>query len=534
MLIMINTILKVVGTRIELRLGAIIQSMRRWPVGVHLLLAVNVPLAALLAVLMVYEYGNEMDAAILAKEGGLADESVAVQQAVAHLAQEHSRTSLEPIQEFINHVCAKMQESRSPGHTIVVSHNNQTFHSSDHGHLVVDADEALLGAFRSGRSRFRWHNELIVLGGHDEDGTAVVIAELATNIRRNARLGVLWKLGAVAILALIAAAIVDAVLWRLIRTPLRRLSATVDAVARGEFEMMREFPVGRELQALTRSFNSMSAALAMNEHHRRKELERAREIQQHLLPIGVLVPGLNVCCDFQPAEEVAGDYYDLFPLSNGAWLMVVADVAGHGIPAAMAATLLKALLLCEAEHSHAPEVILGHVNQRIVALLPTGMFITVLLAVWYPDTRRFVYVNAGHPPGLIWNLQNEFRELSATALPLGIQSDIVYQPSELELEEDERVVWFTDGLVEAFSPAGELFGMNRLQQVIRQQRGGTVQGLRDAVLEAVRLFAGDAILKDDLTLLVAGTDEVRSHRPVGEVNNPLLARSRFLRESNFS
>ncbi len=104
------------------RFGALALTIRRWPLGMHLLLAVNLPLALLLLVLMVFEYRDEMDQAILEKETGLADEAVAVHQAVAHLAHEHSVASTK---DFIERVCAKMQDTRSPGHAILVVRGDQ-------------------------------------------------------------------------------------------------------------------------------------------------------------------------------------------------------------------------------------------------------------------------------------------------------------------------------------------------------------------------------------------------------------------------
>lgn len=481
------------------RFGDLAQTIRHWPLGLHLLWAVNVPLGVLLAVLMVFEYRDEMDQAILEKETGLADEAVAVHQAVAHLAHEHSVTSTK---EFIERVCAKMQATRSPGHAILVVRGNQMLHSSEHGHMAVDADAALLKTFRNGQSRLRWQNELIVLGGHEEEGTTVVIAELATNLRRTARTEVLWQLGVLAALALIAAGIVDVVLWRLIRSPLRRMSATVETIARGEFGVRLESPVGRELQDLTKSFNSMSEALATDERRRQRELQRAREIQQHLLPNGTSVPGLMIASDYQPAQDVAGDYFDLIPLANGSWLIVIADVSGHGISAAMAATLLKALLLCESENSSAPTEILDRVNRRMSSLLPSGVFVTVLLTVWNPTARRLTYVNAGHPPGLLWNPRDGFRELAACAVPVSVMPAVEYAACEWAVSDSDRLVLVTDGVLEATAPTGELFGMRRLKQLVANHASATPTELLNTILTAVRAFAGHRPPQDDLTLLV--------------------------------
>ena len=255
-----------------------------------------------------------------------------------------------------------------------------------------------------------------------------------------------------------------------------------------------------------------SEALATDERRRQREMQRAREIQQHLLPNGVDIPGLTIACDYQPAEDVAGDYYDLIPLANGSWLFVIADVAGHGISAAMAATLLKALLLCESENSFHPTEILDRVNRRMFSLLPTGVFVTVLLAAWNHAERRLTYVNAGHPPGLLWNPRDGFRELAASAFPVGVMPDVEYTSLELTLTTSDRLVLVTDGLLEAFAPTGELFGADRLKQLIVNHASATPSELLNAILTAVQSFAGNRPLQDDLTLLVASPcNDVRTN-----------------------
>lgn len=479
-------------------------AVRRWPLGLHLLWAVNAPLGVMLAVLLVFEYRDEMNRAILEKETGLADEAIAVHQAVSHLSGDHSAKSA---QDFITHVCAKMQETRSPGHAILVQRGADSLYSSENGDISGDAIAQLLAAFRQGTSRVQFRGDLVVLGGYEDGDTVVIVTELATNIRQSARREVIWQLGTLASLALIAAAIVGVVLWKLIRNPLRRMSATVDTISRGEFGIVLESPVGRELQDLTQSFNTMSAVLAANERRRHREMQRTREIQQHLLPDSMTIPGLVVASAYLPAEDVAGDYFDLIPLSDGSWLIVIADVSGHGIAAAMAATILKALLLCESDNSIAPHEILGRANRRLVSLLPAGLFVTLLLAVWCSDTRRLRYVNAGHPSGLLWNPRDGFRELASSAMPAGLLQTS-YEPRESLIARDDRLIFFTDGLIEASSPAGSMFGKDRLKRLILNHPSATAAELLNEILTAVRTFCGDCVLQDDLTLLVATPSEI--------------------------
>lgn len=169
----------------------------------------------------------------------------------------------------------------------------------------------------------------------------------------------------------------------------------------------------------------------------------------------------------------------------------------------MAATLLKALLLCESENTSNPTEILNRVNRRMSLLLPTGVFVTLLLTVWNPAENRLTYVNAGHPPGLLWNPRDGFRELAASTFPVGVMPEVEYVSHELTLTPSDRLVLVTDGLLEAFSPDGELFGTERLKQLIVNHASATPGELLNVILVAVRDFTGSRPLQDDLTLLAA-------------------------------
>lgn len=472
------------------------------PISVRLLGAVNVPLGVALAILLTWEYRREMTEALSDARASLREEAIAIHEAVVHL-EGHSTDATH---DFVSEVCLKMEAVRSANHRIVVTRGSQTIHSGVFGTTAVQSAAALTRAFRMAQSSLLLEGKLVVFDGVEDRGIGVIVSEDADHLQSVVRQKLTLQLGMLAILGVVAAAIVNVVVFRVVSRPLRRMAHTVDVIARGQFGGQVETSNTRELMELATSVNLMSRALDAAENQRRQVMESARVIQEHLLPNEVRIPGLAICHAYLPADDVGGDYYDFIPMTDGFWLLVVADVAGHGVPAAMAAALLKALLLCAADHSHAPEDILRQVNRRFVSLLPVGRFVTVLVAMWHPETRRLVYVNAGHPSGLVWNPQSGFRKLDSTAMPVGILDDAVYQPHELELTDDDRMVWFTDGLIEAFSPSGEMFGMERLQQLIVQHGNFSLEQLQSAILTAVRAFAGDKPLADDLTLLVAGND----------------------------
>jgi sigma-B regulation protein RsbU (phosphoserine phosphatase) len=471
-----------------------------WPISVRLLLAVNVPLGIALAVLLTLEYRREMREALSDASTSLREEAIAIHSAVGHLDGDATGTT----QSFINEVCRKMEAVHLVNHRIVVIRGPNEVHSGAAGPQTSRSTDALIEAFRGSRSNLELEGNAVVFGGVDDRGIAVIVSEDANHIERIVRQKLATQLGMLALLGVVAAAIVNVVVIRMVSRPLQRMARTVDVIARGQFGGQVEPSNTLELMELATSVNSMSRALDAVEKLHCRMMQSAREIQEHLHPDEVMIPALAVLREYQPADDVGGDYYDVIPLADGSWLLVIADVAGHGVPAAMAAALLKALLLCASDHSHAPEEILRQVNRRFVSLLPAGRFVTVLLAAWHPQTRRLVYVNAGHPPGLVWNPRDGFRQLDSDALPVGIMDNVVYEPQELQLSDEDRMVWYTDGVLEVFSPSGELYGTERLKQVIVGNAGSSLEQLQSAILASVRAFAGGRAFADDLTLLVAG------------------------------
>ncbi len=252
----------------------------------------------------------------------------------------------------------------------------------------------------------------------------------------------------------------------------------------------------------------MSRVLADSERERRMQMDRAERIQEHLLPNGVVVPGLAVAHWFQPADEVAGDYYDFIRLPDDTWLICVADVAGHGIAAAMGAAMLKALVLHAAEQHREPSTILRFINHRLPALLCDG-FITMFLARWNPKGHRLDYASAGHEPGLLLSPTSVLRKLPATGLPLRVDPTANWESEVICLTPGERLLLTTDGVAETCDPSGELFGRERLADMLlysgMQSPGETVAAIRTNVLGHRASGKGS----DDVTVLLLEVKEGR-------------------------
>lgn len=478
--------------------------LRHLTIRTQLLLAVNLPLAVLLAILLVLDYQQETADSIAQKQAGLQEEALTIAQGLSCLSQQ-----AEPIQRFVNNVCAGMQETRSPGHHIAVRVGDKAVQAQAHHRASPEMLQAMQKAAQSPDSRASLGDETLVVGSFSANGVEVYVSENTTDIRRLVRNEILSHSFSLAGLGVVAAGIVNLMLLRLVVRPLQQLSRTVARVTQGDYDVKKDVFRTRELIGLSGAIEQMAATLAANEQDRRVQMDRARQIQEHLLPNGVEIPGLAVAHLFEPADAVAGDYYDLIRLPDDTWLVCVADVTGHGVAAAMGSAMLKALVMHATERHRDPRDILGFVNQQLPSLLPSE-FITMFLARWNPETSRLEYASAGHEPGLLFSPHTEVRELPATGLPLGIDPAFDWETAAIDIMPGQRLVLTTDGVAESSSPAGELFGRKRLAELVavceERPPREVVMSIRDAMLKHQQGQKSG----DDVTILVLEANAIAS------------------------
>lgn len=261
-----------------------------------------------------------------------------------------------------------------------------------------------------------------------------------------------------------------------------------------------------------------------------REMDVARNIQRDFLPESLpRALGVELEAVLEPARQVSGDFYDAFLLpSSGTIVLVVGDVCDKGVGAALFMALFRSLIRASADpvEGGAIQMIGGRrtiVRQSIEAATPadlltrvagftndyiarlhgrTNMFATVFLGALDPRSGRLDYVNAGHEPALVLAPDGGIRELRPTGPALGLLPEAAFRPAEATLEPGAGLIAFTDGLVEARSLSGEVFGAGRLRDALRAH-GPSAPALVRGVLEALRAFTGPAEPHDDVTLLAA-------------------------------
>jgi serine phosphatase RsbU (regulator of sigma subunit) len=252
--------------------------------------------------------------------------------------------------------------------------------------------------------------------------------------------------------------------------------------------------------ALTLSLVALKRSL---EH----EATLAREIQESLLPRDLsLSPQIAIATAWIPSADVGGDYFDVFPLGSEKIGLCVADVAGHGIPAALLMSNLQAAARVIVNDSVTTAALCAQLNERAVQRFPAGIFVTFFYGVLDLPTYQLAYCNAGHNPPYLIKGDGSVRLLKGGGVALGVIHPWNYQEQGVRLEPGDRLVLFTDGLTEARSPTGELFGEERLVELLIRHRLLSPEAIKDAVLGAVSSFAR-RVFQDDVTLLCIAVGE---------------------------
>ena len=236
-----------------------------------------------------------------------------------------------------------------------------------------------------------------------------------------------------------------------------------------------------------------------------QELRVARRIQQASLPKGVPeLEGWEIAPHYQPAREVGGDFYDFFELEDGRVGVVVGDATGKGVPAALVVTATYSMLRAVAQvlGSFSPREVLAQVNEALLARIPHNMFVICFYAILESNSGSLKYANVGHDLPYLWHGGGDAEELRARGMPLGLMPGMSYEEKEITLQRGESVLFYSDGLVEAHDPKGEMFGFPRLRALVAEHGAEEERSLGDLLMKELYSFVGEGWeQEDDITLL---------------------------------
>jgi sigma-B regulation protein RsbU (phosphoserine phosphatase) len=284
-----------------------------------------------------------------------------------------------------------------------------------------------------------------------------------------------------------------------------RLSRATNSVTDGDFST--RIPVKRrdQIGELQRSFNEMTAnleasvAAVAQKEILDKELQIARDLQQSLIPADIPTSdAAEFATLFEPSAAIGGDYFDILPLDDQRLVVVIADVSGHGLPTGLRMAMLKAALVILVDEGKPSQEILRRLSAMVRSESERRFFVTACIAFIDLERGEMELTNAGHPPTYLLR-DGEAQEILLTGNPLGALGESFGQV-QISLQENDVVVWLSDGLIEALDPAGEPFGYDRLEQALDGPADDAAQ-VRDRLLAAVESHARGVPATDDKTLV---------------------------------
>ncbi len=321
-------------------------------------------------------------------------------------------------------------------------------------------------------------------------------------------------------------------LARSITGAVHELFAGTERVRQGDFGHRIPVLARDQLGELANSFNQMTGSIedllrqAAEKKRLEEEMRLAREIQMSLLPRGPLVvPGMAISALCVPAREVGGDYYDVVSLPDGRFGLLIADVSGKGMSAALYMAELKGLILSLSQIHFSPRDLLVSANRLISMHLDSRSFITMTYAVIDPAAGVMTYARAGHTPLLYLpggdGSDGRARILAPDGMVLGLRLDegerfeSLLVESTLRFSPDDLLVLFTDGISEAMNERSDCFGESQLAELVEEHGHLPIGELRERILREIAAFVGEAAQHDDMTMILL---KVEGPAPAGRAS----------------
>lgn len=302
----------------------------------------------------------------------------------------------------------------------------------------------------------------------------------------------------------------DSLLPIIVLTAWSSIDLAVDAMRRGASDFVQKPWENKELLQKLQTQLSRAREQRRAQRLHNEELQEARQIQDSLLPTQLpQVAGYEIAGMTQPLRFVGGDYYSVVQINDRYTVFCIADVAGKGMPAALLMSSLQAALQPLISQSLTPRELCRRLNRILCEVTPVGKFISFFFAVLDRFENRLTYCNAGHNPPLLIRADGQSTELKSTGAVLGQFPHWTYEQSEIQMRSGDRLLLFTDGLVEASNSGDEPFGEHNLIRIARENTHSSAQDLMGLLIRAASQHAAQHFQDDASLIVLKATAEMR-------------------------
>jgi sigma-B regulation protein RsbU (phosphoserine phosphatase) len=471
-------------------------------------LPINLILLLVLAISLAWEWRRQEAMGLALLRARLGEEARFVQAASRPLGVTRS------FADFLRRFCNAIDASSSPEHQVALLDEN--------GHVVVSAaehasrpmDPTRLAALGEGAWIQKEGGEsfLVRVSKDKESGRSVVVAEstraMEAQVWANLKSQAGWYLGS----AVLLLGAVNMVMRRTVLRPIRRLDRAARQLEQGQLGAKVDGSGNDELGWLSDQFNAMSRALAQQAESNKRELEAAHRVQSHLLPPPCFRLGcLEVAGRCIQKGPVGGDVLDVRLVAGDRVAVMVADMSGHDIAAALHTAMIRAIVWREAEQAKTPGEVLGRLNDVLCRDLPAGHFASAVFGWFDPSLDRLLYANAGHPPAYLLPPGGPLRALEGTGPVMGLIPEADYSDLPVEIQPGCQLFVYTDGLTEATDPQGRLWGTREVAAVLESSGPEHPERVVDRILETLMQFRGERPPEDDVTVMLAVFDPAPSN-----------------------
>lgn len=479
---------------------SLIAWFRRAHLRTQLLLVVNIAIAVVFAAMIIVDDHHAVQSHIRDKRIALTEEARTIAMAVRSIRNNGPGS----VQEFIDATCSTMNARESPGHTIQVILGDTRLVADPHTHGHDHASDS----------------SAVIWGESEVAGQSVRVGERKAPVLADVARAEVRRVSAILLAGAVGAAVLNLLMLRLVTRPIEYMVDAVNRIGRGGLGTTVSIDANRELGDLAEAVSRMSLELALRDADRRAQLHRARRLQSHLIPSPSPHNGLRIAIEFNPADEIAGDFVDVITCPNGDTLLCVADVVGHGIHAAMGSAMLKALLLAAHRTETSPAKILSEINERYWAASLPEDFATMILVRISGKTGHAVYASAGHEAGFIRDRSGRCKVVSSTGLVLGLDPQAAYEEAAFTLNPGDLLVLLSDGVTEAQDEQGSILGRTRVAELIGGMSDPDAASLARLLVDTADRHRSMGVQRDDMTVLAVELSRIDADAHKGELGEP--------------